>query len=453
MTTIALVLLNFITAVSTRNLVYRSNATSMQDKAQLLASSLAGLGELTQERVAQTMEVLADLKSARVVVTESAGQLVYDSCAEGKEALQYFLVPEVVEALAGNDVFFCQYTGDAVESHVAAPVMYYDAPMGAVYLMEYDTDQGALIASLEGNLLKITIILELGVIAVSLFFSSAFSRRIKRVLASIRTVRAGDYTHQLHMRGNDEIVQLAAEFNELTNRLHESEQLRRRFVSDASHELKTPLASIKLLSDSILQNEMDAQTIREFVSDIGAEADRLTRLSAKLLELTKLDAQIAQPCTAVNLCNTAKQVLRMLRPQMEQKQICLQTTFTDDAIIAATEDDVYQIILNLVENAIKYNRPGGMVQLCVCSQADVVTLTVEDNGIGIPEDALPHIFERFYRVDKARSRQAGGAGLGLSIVYDMVQRYSGKITVAQRVPTGTCFQVVFPRLVAEEAEA
>lgn len=453
MTTIALVLLNFITAVSTRNLVYRSNATSMQDKAQLLASSLAGLGELTQERVAQTMEVLADLKSARVVVTESAGQLVYDSCAEGKEPLQYFLVPEVVEALAGDDVFFCQYTGDAVESHVAAPVMYYDAPMGAVYLMEYDTDQGALIASLEGNLLKITIILELGVIAVSLFFSSAFSRRIKRVLASIRTVRAGDYTHQLHMRGNDEIVQLAAEFNKLTNRLHESEQLRRRFVSDASHELKTPLASIKLLSDSILQNEMDAQTIREFVSDIGAEADRLTRLSAKLLELTKLDAQIAQPCTAVNLCNTAKQVLRMLRPQMEQKQICLQTTFTDDVNIAATEDDVYQIILNLVENAIKYNRPGGMVQLCVCSQADVVTLTVEDNGIGIPEDALPHIFERFYRVDKARSRQAGGAGLGLSIVYDMVQRYSGKITVAQRVPTGTCFQVVFPRLVAEEAEA
>ena len=101
---------------------------------------------------------------------------------------------------------YCQYTGEAVESHAAAPVLYYDAPMGAVYLITaYDTDQGTLIASLEGNLLKITVLLELAVILISLLFSSAFSRRMNRVLDSIRTVRAGDYTHQLEMTGHDEV--------------------------------------------------------------------------------------------------------------------------------------------------------------------------------------------------------------------------------------------------------
>ena len=120
----ALWLLNLIAAVSTRNLVFRSNAASMQDKAQLVASSLAGLDELTQERVAQTMEVLADLRSTRVVVTDASGRMVYDSRAEGQSKQVYFLLPEVVQALEGNDVFYCQYTGEAVESHAAAKVLY-----------------------------------------------------------------------------------------------------------------------------------------------------------------------------------------------------------------------------------------------------------------------------------------------------------------------------------------
>ena len=449
-TAVALCLLNLIAAVSTRNLVFRSNAASMQDKAQLVASSLAGLDELTQERVAQTMEVLADLRSTRVVVTDASGRMVYDSRAEGQSKQVYFLLPEVVQALEGNDVFYCQYTGEAVESHAAAPVLYYDAPMGAVYLMAYDTDQGTLIASLEGNLLKITVLLELAVILISLLFSSAFSRRMNRVLDSIRTVRAGDYTHQLEMTGHDEVSQLAQEFNELTDRLHESEQLRRRFVSDASHELKTPLASIKLLADSILQNEMDSETVREFVADISTEADRLTRLSVRLLELTKLDAQVMQPREVVDVSGTVRQVLKMLRPQLEQQHIEASCDLADGATILATEDDLYQIVFNLAENGIKYNRPGGALLLQVERRDETVILTVADTGIGIPDDAMAHIFERFYRVDKARSRQAGGTGLGLSIVHDMAERHFGTIEVAHRDPVGTRFRVTFPLFAVEE---
>lgn len=449
-TTAVLILLNFIAAGSTRNLVYQANHTSMEDKVQLLASSLSGLDSVTEENVAQTMDVLANLNSTRVVVTDPNCLVVYDSLGDDDAAPQYFLLPEVLDALAGNDVFFCRYTGSAVESHAAAPVMNYDVPIGAVYLMEYDTAQGGLITSMEDNLMQITLILEILVIITSFLFSAAFSRRMNRILASIRIVRTGDYTHKLVMNGHDELRQLADEFNQLTDRLQESDQRHRQFISDASHELKTPLASIKLLSDSILQNQMDAETTREFVEDIGNEADRLTRLSAKLLELTKLDAQIMAQREIADLGDTAGVVLKMLRPQIEQKQLQVHTQLPTGATALMLEDDLYQIIFNLVENGIKYNKVGGDLWVQVDTVEDEVVLQVADSGIGIPPEAIGHIFERFYRVDKARSRQAGGAGLGLSIVFDMVDRNYGTIKAEHRQPEGTCFYVTFPLFAVEE---
>ena len=449
-TSVVLLLLNFITAASTRNLVYQSNYTSMQDKVQLLSSSLSGLDSVTEENVTQSMDMLANLNSTRIVVTDPNGLVVYDSLAGEDAAPWYFLLPEVVDALSGNDVFFCRYTGQAVESHAAAPVMSYDDPIGAVYLMEYDTDQGALITSLEDNLLRISIILEVVVVVASFLFSSAFSRRMNRVLQSIRIVREGDYTHNLEMKGHDELRQLSEEFNQLTARLHEADQRHRQFISDASHELKTPLASIKLLSDSILQNQMDLETTREFVQDIGNEADRLTRLSAKLLELTKLDAQVIDQREIVDVSDTASVVLKMLRPQILQKKLCLQQTLPVGGTILMLEDDLYQIIFNLVENGIKYNHTGGLLAVSVEIGQEQVSLTVSDSGVGIPEESMDHIFERFYRVDKARSRKAGGAGLGLSIVHDMVARNDGRIQVRHRQPEGTQFQVTFPLFAIEE---
>ena len=160
-------------------------------------------------------------------------------------------------------------------------------------MTDYDTSQGSLIQSLEVNVLQITLVLEIIVVLFSLFFANAFSRRIRRIMHSMRIIQNGNYTHKVNMGGNDELTILGNEFNDLTERLNTSEQKRRRFVSDASHELKTPLASIKLLTDSILQNDMDMETTREFVSDIGNEAERLNRMTAKLLSLTKLDGNQA----------------------------------------------------------------------------------------------------------------------------------------------------------------
>ena len=186
--------------------------------------------------------------------------------------------------------------------------------------------------------------------------------------------------------------------------------------------------------------------MREFVADIGSEADRLTRMAQKLLTLTKAESVQDGEREVVDLSRIISQVFKMLIPLADQREIRLKCTMDKDCAVLTLEDDVYQIIFNLVENAIKYNHDGGQVHVRLLRRDEEVVVQVEDTGVGIPEEDLPKIFDRFYRVDKARSRAAGGTGLGLSIVWDTVRRYGGTVTARRREPEGTCFEVVFPRL-------
>lgn len=443
-TSVVLIFLNLYAATTMRNLVFRSKETSLEDKVQMTASAFSGLRAIQEESAKKVMDQLGNLNATRVLVTDESGLVLYDSLEENDSLGQYAVLPEIVQALAGNDVFYSSYWSGCLESKAATPILYAGDLIGAVYMMEYDLDQGTLIAALQQNILWISVVLEGAVILFSLIFSEAFSRRMRRIFASIRIIREGDYSHKMQLRGHDELAVLSSEFNALTERLQTSEQRRRQFVSDASHELKTPLTSIKLLSDSILQNDMDSDTIREFVEDIGNEADRLTRMSQKLLSLTKMDAGKEADREVVDISETTDHVLRMLAPVARLNQITLENLTGPGATILMIEDDLYQILFNLVENGIKYNRPGGTLAVDLERQADDWILSVSDTGVGIPQEAIPYIFDRFYRVDKARSRQAGGSGLGLSIVHDMVLRNYGVISVAPRPEGGTCFTVVFP---------
>ena len=224
-----------------------------------------------------------------------------------------------------------------------------------------------------------------------------------------------------------------------------------QFVADASHELKTPLASIRLLSDSIVQNEnMDAETVREFVTDIGNEAERLQRTTEKLLDLSRLDDDIQVVPEPVDVKQVAVDAMVLLRPLAKEHDVRLRCELEDGCVVMATVDDMFHIIFNLVENAIKYNVPNGSVTLTLKGTDDSVQFTVADTGIGIPEEETYNIFSRFYRVDKARSREAGGSGLGLSIVHDAVKAHGGSIAVGQNKPQGSRFIVTFPRPTSEE---
>ena len=449
-TAVVLLFLNIYISATMRQMIFSAQHRTLEDKAQLLTTALLQLDDLSAGRVEQTVNSLDDLHTTRTVVTDAAAMAVFDSLETGSAEGKLTLFPEIVRALDGLDVFFGQYADGAIESRVAVPLVRGGQTLGAVYLMDYDTDQAALIDAVQANVLRISIALEVGVVVISLLFSTAFSRKLRRILHSVRMMREGDYSHKIELSGYDEVNRLGQEFNELAERLEASEQRRRQFVSDASHELKTPLASIKLLSDSILQNEMDVATQREFIGDIGREADRLGRLSQKLLTLTKLDSAVEDEREIIDAVSIVEKVLRMLRPLAELRAIRLEADLAPHCPIMTVEDDLYQIVFNLVENAIKYNREHGWVGVTLRRDADNVTLTVADNGVGIPPEAMAHIFERFYRVDKARSRAAGGAGLGLSIVHDMVVRNYGAISVTPRNGGGTEFVVTFPLFDTEE---
>ena len=442
-TSLALMLLNYFSAKTTRELMFRAKYASAQDKIQVVASAFSGVDPLTPESAEQVISVLGNINAARLIVTNAEGTAVYDSSENQNAIGQRVLLPAVVEALRGSDVFHSAYQDDALVSSAAVPIMDHDSPNGCVYLMDYDEEQGNIIANLERTILQGSFVLLGAIILFSAFFATTSSRRMRKILTSMRMVREGEYSHKIQMRGSDEFATLATEFNKLTDRLQESEAQQRQFVSDASHELKTPLASIKLLSDSILQNEMDADTMREFVSDIGSEADRLTRMTQKLLTLNRAESAEVQH-EIVDLSVTLSSVFRMLVPLADKAQIKLTAKVDRDCTILAFEDDAYQIMFNLVENGIKYNRPGGKVHVTVEHTAEDVVFSVQDTGVGIPDDAKEHIFERFYRVDKARSRQAGGSGLGLSIVHDLVSRNFGAIDVKTVIGQGTCFTVTFP---------
>ncbi|MFR4594299.1 MAG: sensor histidine kinase [Oscillospiraceae bacterium] len=447
---LALVFLNIYSASNTRELMFQAKYASMQDKIQVIASSFETADTLSAETVDQVISVLGDINVSRLLITDGEAKVLYDSSVRQNAVGQYALLEAVVQALGGSDVFHCAYHAGALQSFAAVPIMSRATPIGCVYVMDFDAEQGEIIENLERNILRGSWILLGGIVACSAIFSVVSSKRMRKILMSMRLVREGEYSHKIQMRGDDEYTTLATEFNKLTDRLQESEATQRQFVSDASHELKTPLASIKLLSDSILQNDMDADTMREFVSDIGNESDRLTRMTQKLLTLSKADAQTTCEHEVVDLGETVRRVFRMLVPLADRTQIQLTASLDRGCYVLSMEDDAYQIIFNLVENGIKYNHAGGSVHVTVRHTQDEAELLVEDTGMGIPQDAIEHIFERFYRVDKARSRQAGGSGLGLSIVHELVERNFGTIEVSSKEGEGTKFTVRMPYFELEE---
>lgn len=437
-----LLLLNTYPVIVSQDLVFRTKEQSLQAQASVIATSLAQAETLSVDSVTSYLLSLPQTENLRISVVNQNGFILADS----HQSTGYLLRSEIVTALQGNDVFHCTYTHDAFHSVIASPITYRGLTIGCVYLHESDSAQALLLTDIQSNLQRISIATALLSIGLSVVFSRALTARIADLLRGVRSVRQGDYNHKIHIHGKDELSQLGDEFNQLTTRLQTTDEVRRRFVSDASHELNTPLACIKLLADSILHTDgIDTDTVREFVADIGTEANRLTRISEKLLTLTRMDSQVPVQCAPMLMSDVVRSVVHMLSPLAERNQIYLTADLDPNCVMIGTPDDLHQVAFNLIENAIKYNSVQGEVAVGLHAIGEQCFLTITDTGVGIPEEDLPKIFNRFYRVDKARSRNAGGTGLGLSIVRDTVHQHGGTITVQPNKPLGTQFQVAFPR--------
>lgn len=444
---ILLVLLNIFPITSSRDRVFEEKKNSLSSQAAVVASSLANLESPGRDNIKDVLLLLDISGFARTVVVDETGAVLYD---EGSAALDTE-AGDVAAALSEKTVFRSLFADTAFESCFAMPMTNQGATVGAVYLREHDTERAEMIKTMQGRIRMTSLVIAGAALILAALFANVLLRRIHELVESMRIVASGNYGYRLATRGHDELTELGEEFNMLTERLETTERSRRRFVSDASHELKTPLASIRLLADSIVQSEnMNASTVREFVTDIGDEAARLQRTTEKLLNLSRMDDDVLFVPEPVDLKQVSVDALVLLRPLADSRKVRMRSELEDGCVVMATVDDMFHIIFNLVENAIKYNVEGGSVLLKLRGDEETVKLSVSDTGIGIPEEDRFNIFSRFYRVDKARSREAGGSGLGLSIVHDAVQLHGGTITVGANKPQGSIFIVSFPRPTPEE---
>lgn len=446
-----LILLNTYPTTIIRDLVVSSKETSFWNQAGVISSTLSTVDDLSSESVSEVMSLIDMEAMTRVIITDKNALVLYDT-AELDPALDRFaLFSEVAVALEGKVVFRSVYDGRAFITSYGMPISGQNSIIGAVYLYEYNSQQAALISEIQRNMRNISLMMGVFSIILVLIFSRALTFRITELVRATRIVYSGNYDYRISVKGKDELSELGSEFNDLTRRLKETEELRRRFVSDASHELKTPLASIRLLSDSIVTaDNMDMATMRDFVADIGSEAERLQHTAEKLLSLSRMDSGENLDFEIYDLGEIVTRTMRLLEPLAREKGVTIRTELVKGCTVTGNEDLLYRVVFNLAENAIKYNHPQGEVLLKLLRREDKVILLTEDTGIGIPSEDLPHIFSRFYRVDKARSREAGGSGLGLSIVHDAVSIHGGEIRVETLPQGGTRFTVELPGSFPEE---
>ena len=244
----------------------------------------------------------------------------------------------------------------------------------------------------------------------------------------------------------DRLKAALSEFEKFKEKTESLEQSRQEFVSNVSHELKTPLASVKVLADSLTSfPDAPIDMYKEFMTDITAEIDRETKIINDLLSLVKLDRKAAAlNIEQISLNDMIESILKMLKPLAEKSGVDLVIESFRPVMCDADPVKLSLAIMNLVENGIKYNKKNGAVHVTLNSDKNYAYIRVEDTGIGMPKDALNHIFERFYRVDKSHSKEIGGTGLGLSIVKEIIALHGGEIKVSSIEDIGSVFDIRMP---------
>ncbi|MBI3096750.1 MAG: HAMP domain-containing histidine kinase [Planctomycetes bacterium] len=282
-------------------------------------------------------------------------------------------------------------------------------------------------------------------LAGGLFIAARALRPIGRMAATAESIQATDLSRRIEVQGKDELARLAHTLNAMFDRLQEAFDRQTRFTADASHELRTPLSVIAGSVELGLKQPRTPEEHREILADVREASDRMRSIVEGLLVLARADAKAAplrrEP---VSLTALADEISRLCRPLAERHTVSLVVESAGEVRVTGDPGRLKDLLSNLVTNAIRYNRPGGTVTVRLSTADGRARMEVDDTGIGIPAEDLPHVFERFYRVDKTRSRAAGGSGLGLAIARWAVDAHGGTIEASSRPGEGSRFVVHLP---------
>ena len=447
---------------SYENRAVNVKSTEAQTQLRILANHLIVsnyLQDTSSEVINAELDMLANLYDGRVIVINDDLKVVKDTynISQGKTIIS----EEVVNCLkTGSKGTVSKYDQANGYIEIVTPIIEsedIEEEDVSVSGKVSEVVRGVLLTSVSTETIAVTLeilsrraqTLEIMIILIILLFAAWVSimllRPFDRITTAINDVKAG-YTDEPIVGPNYlETEQIINAFNALLRRMKVLDDSRQEFVSNVSHELKTPITSMKVLADSLLaQEDVPNEVYREFMTDIGAEIDREDKIINDLLALVKMDKKASGlTITSVDVVNLTEIVLKRLRPIARKHNIEL-TLESKRAITAEIDVKISLVIMNLVENAIKYNKDEGWVKVELDADHQFFYVKVIDSGYGIPEESLDHIYERFYRVDKSRSREIGGTGLGLSIARNAVLMHRGTIDVSSVVDEGTTFTVKIP---------
>ena len=393
----------------------------------------------------------------RVLIISKDATVLYDSQNNRNMLGTAQVRPAIMSALGGVDGYM-EYDIDdsAMLLDAAAPIVVDGKVVGAVDIVYVPETVAKIHGAVMGEMAFLILAISLLVGIIIFVVANLVSKRIVDFTNKITSMSDdGILDEKLDISGNDEISRLGEAFNMMSEKVLNLEQQRVQFVSDASHELKTPLSSIKLMADSILQTpDIDIDYVREFLADMNNEVDRLNRIVNKLLYITKMDVykESDKKFELLSLNEIVSGIEKNLQPLAKKDDITLVFTAGSEIFLMANKDVLWQGIYNIVDNAIKYTEPEGYVMVTMEQKNGKVIINIRDNGVGISSEEVDKIFDRFYRVDKARDRATGGTGLGLSIALAAVKYHDGEIDVKSEPGKGSSFTIILPDVVPETHE-
>lgn len=361
------------------------------------------------------------------------------------------ITPNITYAISGREGYRSDVSADYMD--VALPI----SGTGGSYIV-YIIDNKNTAQELGRDLFVIILeALAVGLVisvGLSLLLSKTLVTPIQELTRAAEAVAGGDFNHKVDNQSQDEIGVLTRTFNNMAGQLEDtlddlktSEQTRREFVANVSHELRTPITSIRSYAETLEEDRgMDADTRRRFLDVIVNESDRMTKIVQDLLTLSRFDAgSIEFSFDTFSFEKSVRDVYAATRIEAQNHRHEFTLEFlTPVPQIRGDSARIEQVLINMISNAIKYTKDGGRIRMTAGAKDDTVWCTVKDNGIGIPKEDVHKVFDRFYRVDKARSRESGGTGLGLSIAQEIVVRHGGSIAVQSAPGRGTAITVTLP---------
>ncbi len=399
---------------------------------------------------------IADIYDGRIIIVNNNLNIVMDtyysySLGDGK----YLISEDVIQCLNGaskspvHNMSTHYLTLTYPITHIVIdPITQNETKeiVGAVVMSFSTKEIQSIRDSMEQRVVIFAITLAVLIVVFAIYFSGILTKPLTNVVNSIDHITEGYMDEGVSIKGYNEIEKISDSFNHMISQMQKLENSRQEFVSNVSHELKTPITSIKVLADSLLmQEEAPVELYREFLLDITDEIERENKIINDLLSLVKLDKTAGDMnINAININELLEQILKRLSPIAKRQNIEMIYESFRPVIAEVDEVKLSLAISNLIENAIKYNIEDGWVRVSLNADHKYFFIKVADNGIGIPETAQDSIFERFYRVDKARSRETGGTGLGLAITKNVIQMHRGAIKVYSKEGEGTTFNVRIP---------